>query len=485
MTPPGRSPAQTPRRVAGYVRLSRATDESTSPQRQRDAIAAECARRGWELVAVLDDVDVSATKRRLARPGLDEARRLAREGRVDAVMVWRLDRLARSVSDLSALAEEWDAAGVAIVSATEPFDATTSAGKMLLQLLGVFAEFEARVIRDRVLDSRAGLARARRWAGGRAPYGYRAVAHPGGAGRGLEIDPDEAAHVRAAADHVLGGGTLYGACALLQERGARPRLAEHWSVQSLRSALTGDAVLGRMTHAGEVVRDEDGYPLEVWTPVLPLADVERLRAALAPRKAADVRRRASRLLSGLLACGTCGARLRVSWGNGHARYACHGKYEGSGCAAPVSMRAEPLEAHVADEYLATHGHFAATRVVERVREVAGLAAVEEALRLAAAEMIRPGADVGALALRVAELSARRDALAAAPAAPVVELVDTGHTIAEEWERGDVDGRRRLLEDALGGYIVVAPGRRGPAKIDTGRVAAPWLAGGPWGDPDPE
>ncbi len=146
-----------PRRVLGYARISKATDESTSIERQREVIEATCRARGWALADIIEDVDVSATKTRLDRPGLARVREAVTAGRADTVMVWRIDRVARSVSDLAALTEEWAAAGVSLVSATEPFDMTTSAGRMLLQLLGVFAEFEAATIRDRVTAARAAL----------------------------------------------------------------------------------------------------------------------------------------------------------------------------------------------------------------------------------------------------------------------------------------------------------------------------------------
>ncbi|WP_160573551.1 recombinase family protein [Actinomadura physcomitrii] len=197
------------RRVIGYARISKATDESTSIERQRGVIQAACHARGWALADIIEDVDVSATKTRLDRPGLARVRDAVAAGRVDTVMVWRIDRVARSVADLSALTEEWNHAGVALVSATEAFDMTTSSGRALLQMLGIFAEFEAATIRDRVTAARAALVKAQRWPGGSAPYGYRIVDNPDGAGKALEIDPVEAAYVRKAADLVLNGKFEY------------------------------------------------------------------------------------------------------------------------------------------------------------------------------------------------------------------------------------------------------------------------------------
>src|SRR5262249_36255528 len=156
------------------------------------------------------------------------------------------------------------------------------------------------------------------------------IPHPSGQGRALAVDAAEAAHVRVAADHVLDGGSLYSALAVLDGRGSRPRRAETWSLGSLRIVLTGDAILGRLTHRGAVVRDEAGVPVQPWEPVLPLADVERLRALLASKPAEQRRRRATRLLSGLVECAGCGGHMRVATStqaNGRTvlRYACRAK----------------------------------------------------------------------------------------------------------------------------------------------------------------
>src|SRR5262245_57350497 len=123
-------------RALGYGRISVQTDESTSIERQRELYVATCEQRGWEAAGWHEDVDVSATKKRLDRPGLDDLRdALAADPSINVVVVWRLDRLARSVQDLTTLVEEFDSHDVALVSATEPFDMTTPTGRLLLQLL--------------------------------------------------------------------------------------------------------------------------------------------------------------------------------------------------------------------------------------------------------------------------------------------------------------------------------------------------------------
>ena len=111
--------------------------------------------------------------KRLDRPGLQQVLHDARTGRYDLLLVFKVDRLARSTGGLAKVLEELDAGGVAFRSASEPFDTSTAAGRMMMQMLGVFAEFEREMIVER---TRMGLARkAARGerSGGTPPFGYR------------------------------------------------------------------------------------------------------------------------------------------------------------------------------------------------------------------------------------------------------------------------------------------------------------------------
>ena len=96
------------------------------------------------------------------RPGLKRALAEARAGRFDLLLVYRVDRFSRSVRGLAQLLEDLDAAGVAFRSATEPFDTTTAAGRVMVQMLGVFAEFE-RYAERAVMPARGAVTSV--WAG--------------------------------------------------------------------------------------------------------------------------------------------------------------------------------------------------------------------------------------------------------------------------------------------------------------------------------
>src|SRR5262245_21701335 len=118
------------RRVIGYARLSRASDDSTSIAKQREILTKTAEARPWSLVDIVADPDVSASASRLDRPGLSEDRERVAAGEADAVLVWRLDRIARSVVDFGLLLDD----GLDIISATEPLDTGSPMGRAMAQI---------------------------------------------------------------------------------------------------------------------------------------------------------------------------------------------------------------------------------------------------------------------------------------------------------------------------------------------------------------
>src|SRR6266849_721606 len=139
-------------RVGLYARVS-TNDQQTIPLQLR-ALREYAARRGWTIALQVKEVGSGATQREFREKIIEAARR--RE--IDVVLVWRLDRWGRSVTDLLATLQELNHLGVAFVSLTEALDLTTPAGRAIAGLLAVFSEFEREILRER---TRAGLAHAR------------------------------------------------------------------------------------------------------------------------------------------------------------------------------------------------------------------------------------------------------------------------------------------------------------------------------------
>src|SRR6185437_6165056 len=129
-------------------------DQQTIPMQTR-ALREYAARRGWAIALQVKEIGSGATQREKRETLLEAVRR--RE--IDGVLVWRLDRWGRSVTDLLATLQELEHLGVGFVSLTEALDLTTPSGRAMAGLLAVFAEFEREILRERV---RAGLADAKR-----------------------------------------------------------------------------------------------------------------------------------------------------------------------------------------------------------------------------------------------------------------------------------------------------------------------------------
>ena len=139
-------------RAGLYARVS--TDDQQTLGMQNRALREYAAQRGWTIALEVREVNSGAARREAREKILDAARR--RE--IDRVLVWRLDRWGRSVTDLLATLQELEHLGVGFVSLTEALDLTTPVGRAMAGLLAIFAEFEREVLRER---TKAGLAHAR------------------------------------------------------------------------------------------------------------------------------------------------------------------------------------------------------------------------------------------------------------------------------------------------------------------------------------
>jgi DNA invertase Pin-like site-specific DNA recombinase len=144
--------AQTKLRVGLYARVS-TNDQQTIPLQIR-ALREYAGRRGWTIASQVKEVGSGASQRQQREELLDAARRRD----IDVVLVWRLDRWGRSVTDLLATLQELEHLGVGFVSLNEALDLTTPSGRAMAALLAVFAAFEREILQERV---RAGLAHAR------------------------------------------------------------------------------------------------------------------------------------------------------------------------------------------------------------------------------------------------------------------------------------------------------------------------------------
>jgi site-specific DNA recombinase len=308
-------------RVCLYLRIS--TDEDHQPTSlgtQRERLERYCqAMEDWHVVHAFEDQASGVT---LDRPGLTQALGLARERRFDLLLVYRVDRLSRKVRQLAGLAEELDRLGIVLKSTTEPFDTGSAAGRMMLQMLGVFAEFEHATIVDRVTAGLERRVREGRWMSGRTPYGYTRD-------KGLLVpDPVKAPIVRRIF-HLYAEGKL-GTTAIartLEAEGAPAPRKHGWSPNALQLILANPANRGLVRWNGET------HP-GLHEPLVDEETFERAQEILRRRgKDASLRRgnASGFLLSGLLRCHHCGRAYVGTSAHGRSSrytyYACSTRYK--------------------------------------------------------------------------------------------------------------------------------------------------------------
>jgi DNA invertase Pin-like site-specific DNA recombinase len=143
------------KRVAIYLRVS--TGEQTTDNQRRE-LEEVAMRHNWRVVELFEDAGISGAKGRDKRPGLDRLLKAIARREVDMVAAWSVDRLGRSLIDLLDFLRELHAKGVDLFLHQQGLDTSTPSGRAMFQMLGVFAEFERSMIRERVM---AGLSRAK------------------------------------------------------------------------------------------------------------------------------------------------------------------------------------------------------------------------------------------------------------------------------------------------------------------------------------
>src|SRR5229473_1488683 len=249
-------------RCAIYTRKSSEEgleQEFNSLHAQREACEAfirSQRHEGWSYVPQAYD-DGGRSGGNLERPALQLLLSDIREGKVDVVVVYKIDRLTRSLADFAKIVEVFDAKGVSFVSVTQQFNTTTSMGRLTLNVLLSFAQFEREVTGERIRDKIAASKRKGMWMGGIPPLGYAAREHK------LIIIDSEAETVR----HIFQRYAALGSVRLLKEEldaaGIRSKrwtssVGRRWGGKPLaRSALY--LMLQNRIYRGEITHKDEHY----------------------------------------------------------------------------------------------------------------------------------------------------------------------------------------------------------------------------------
>src|SRR5246500_5621697 len=252
-------------RCAIYTRKSTEHNlelEFNSLDAQREACEAfikSQAHEGWRLIPGRYD-DGAFSGASLDRPALQQLLAEVRSGKIDVIVVYKVDRLTRSLADFAKLVELFDQHSVSFVSVTQSFNTTTSMGRLTLNVLLSFAQFEREVIGERVRDKIAASKRKGIWVGGPVPLGYRS------AGKKLEVVAEEAALVRKIYEDYLRLGSIGELAAALESEGVKPKprmlangtaiAAERFMVGPLAHILKNRFYIGEVAYRGDIHKGE-------------------------------------------------------------------------------------------------------------------------------------------------------------------------------------------------------------------------------------
>jgi site-specific DNA recombinase len=312
-------------RLAFYMRVSSEEQaERMTIGTQEEFLEQYRGLYGHEVTGIYKDEAISGTVPLRERPGGRRLLEDATEGAFDVVLVYKLDRIGRTLLNVVDAHDRLHVCGVALRSATEPIDTSSPSGRLIFHMLASFAEFERGTIRER---TQHGLHRAFRNGKqtGRIPYGYD-IAEDGG----FVLVDEEAAVVREVFSNIAGGSTLYREAQRLNGLGMpgpgwkyRGRQREHsarWTAATLSKLVNQTAYGG--THLVRISGGEGSVEREC-PPVVPVELQQQALARLAENKRHGRRHDdRSYLLSGLIRCAVCGSAFvgHPSGSPGKTRY---------------------------------------------------------------------------------------------------------------------------------------------------------------------
>lgn len=453
-----RQPKPTESRALGVIRLSVETDESTSPERQRESIEAWSRMQGVPLVGVAEDIGVSGTVAPEDRGQLGKWFRSPAAGTWNTLVAMKIDRLSRDLEHFVGLTKRYR-----VVSTSEGVDTGTPVGKLVAQILGMFAEFERERIAERVRDSMDYLRRVGRWRGGWAWYGYRAVQVSEAEGYVLVQDPDAAEVIKEIANRLIAGEAKRAVMYDLNTRGVltprdrqrvlagRPPEGKRWGVSTIDKLMRSVHVLGQDDYQGTVVRGDDGMPVQYGEPILTMTKQAQVLAALDARATSPTRTRQTGYLLDIAFCGNCSGKLYYKdWKVSESRYRYYMCRNRDDC-GEKRLSAEHLEDFITRAFLDMVGHLEEIEHVpvpaeDHTEELTRARSNLQGIRgeYDRGEYDYPGGDED-YEQRRQSLVALVKRLSALPRSEArVESVRTGKTYRQQWNAADKTGRRALL-----------------------------------------
>jgi site-specific DNA recombinase len=353
---------ETPRPVGCAIYTRKSTDEGLEQEFNSLDAQRECAEayilsqrhEGWTALQHRYD-DGGFTGANTDRPGLRQLLADVEAGGIDCVVVYKVDRLSRSLLDFARIMEVLDKRGVSFVSVTQQLNSSSPMGRLTLNVLLSFAQFEREIISERTRDKQSAARRKGKWIGGYPMLGY----DPDPSQTRLVVNEAEAKQVLQIFRTYLRHGALIPALAEINRRGfkmkswttgkGRAHLGRPFDRPALVRLLTNVLYIGEVKHKGKVYAGEQPAIIDrkTWTKVNDLVG-SRTRGTDATERTPQ-----GAILRGILNCAVCGSRMVHGYATNHGRryryYVCLTAQKRGAVACPgQTVGAERIEAAVVD-----------------------------------------------------------------------------------------------------------------------------------------
>jgi site-specific DNA recombinase len=393
---------------------------------QLDLARKHCADHGWVLGEVYTDVESGRNDR---RPQLKRLEADARARRFDVVIVYKLDRLARSAATFYRIAPVLKDHGVSLVSLTEDLDLESASGKAMVGVLAIFAEMFSGQLSERVKAAMRANAAQGKHNGGVSPYGYRKVE-----GR-LEVVPEEAEGVKEAFTTFLRTRSIRGTVVHLNDLGIKTKRGGLWYFGGLKVILQNPVYCGMLTYGRSTILTSDRgkrkkridrsewVVLEDACPaIISREDWEQAQGILNQNEGKSSRTKYGQLLypwSGLIRCESCGAACTRYGSKGRLRPLANGEQKLYQVGRYICQSYSQQGRGTCFDYAAVPDTFLNNQVLPKVAAI-----VDQALAQAKGKAKRPASKrPDTQAKRIADLEAKRER--------EKELFRAGYTSFEE------------------------------------------------------
>lgn len=320
-------------KCAIYCRVSTEEQalEGHSIEAQKQELIQYCKAFEYEIYDIYIDAGFSAGT--MERPALLSMLRSVNE--FDVVLVWRLDRISRDMADLMKILEILNNSNVVFKSKTENFDTSTASGKLMLNMLGSFAEFERASISERIKLAHKKILNEGRWRGGSPPYGYKISDN-----KSLEVNTDEAEVVKEIFN--LSAVKNYGTRAIaaeLNRRGYYTRSGKPFENSYIAKILKNPVYFGEMIYGRQYYIKKNGKKVGAYSkdyktfsgnfePLIPKELFEKSLVELEKRKNnRGVSNAIPNILGGLVFCGDCKSIMVRSMSESSGSYLVCSKYK--------------------------------------------------------------------------------------------------------------------------------------------------------------